>query len=763
MKTSTLLILLFTMNLSAFANMGFRENIGQIKNQNGQPAQAVRFLLQCEGYNVQLRQEGFSYDFIRRNGEEIIIDRVDFIFNDFNPNYSIEKIAPQIPYKTTYVADNGNQQFEKIVYKNFYNGIDIVFKRKGENLFEYDFVISDTGNITDIEFFIKGADITEVQQNELFISNEFIQFKEIIPLSFDNNGKPVDVFFDKSKHNTISFACKRHKSGITVDPTPELLYATYTSDDWNILDVEFIDNLEYITLGSGTPVNVATEGAFQSTLVGLINAILSRFDASNNLVWCTYFGDDLTFAYEFAIANDKIIFCGISTSTELATNDAFQHENGGARDIVITIFSLEGTFEHCTYFGGSDNETPLAVAHINAGKVAIGGQTESSNFPTISSSTSYSDNQDAFIAVFDINNKVFEFSHIIGGEEDEIIWDIIPYSNNEFIFVGASESNNLSTIGVNIPPSSLSANYNGGNDGLIGKVQLSSEIEFIGYLGNTGLESIRFGGINSQNHLILLCSSQLTNIPFTSNAEITSFQGNTDGTAIYIFDNNFNLNYCSLLFQPFSFDYGNLVIDDFDNIFITSQTSSSTNIATPNALQEELFLYPLQQNPSNDAFIMKLSPSGQKLWGTYFGNYSYQVGTSLDVKESRLIISGITGSDQSYPEEYQYSFITEDAFENQLSGSGGFIAIFDQLVDVNEFETSENTIRIFPNPSSDIINLSGVDPQQALCNIYDITGKNVYSNTLNAPAIAIQALPAGVYTLTLQTPSSFQSTKFIKQ
>ena len=763
MKTYTFLILLLTLNFSALANSGFRENIGQIKNQNGQPAQAVRYLLQCEGYNVQLRNDGFSYDFIRRIDEEIIIDRVDFIFNDFNSNYSIEKVAPQSPYKTSYVADNGKKQFEKIIYKNFYNGIDIVFKRKGESLFEYDFIISDTGNITDIEFFIQGADVTDIQQNELFIGNEFIQFKEIIPLSFDNKGKPVDVFFQKSNQNTISLTCKSQDSGITIDPTPELLYATYTGESWGILDIKFLENLDYITLSSGNPIDVATQGAYQTVLEGISNAILSRFDASNNLVWSTYFGDALTFAYEFTIANDKIVFCGISTATELPTNGAFQPNNAGARDIILTIFSLDGVFEHCTYLGGELDDTPIAITYLGVGKVAIGGQTNSTNFPIINSNTSYSGNGDAFLAVFDINQKLFDFSHCVGGEEFETISDVIAYSSSEFVFIGSSESNGLSNLGTTAPPPSISPNYNGNEDGIIGKVHINGIIDFIGYIGSSGLESFRFGIVNSQNDLIIVCSTSLSNLPFTSDAQFTNLSGSTDGNALFIFDSDFNLNYCSLLFQPYSFTYGDLAIDEFDNIYLASQTSSNDNISTPGAFQENLFSYPFSQNPSQDAFIMKLSPNGQKLWGTYFGNYAYQAGTSIDIKESKLIMAGLSGSDSDYPSEYQHAFVSSDAFEDELILGGGFIAIFDQLVNVNEFETTENTIQVFPNPSYEVINISANDLQQAVCNIYDITGKTVYSHKLNSPSINIEILPSGIYTLTLQTPSSLRTAKFIKQ
>jgi len=41
---------------------GFYENRGQIKDQNNKPNAAVKFLLSSPGFNVQLRQTGFSYD-----------------------------------------------------------------------------------------------------------------------------------------------------------------------------------------------------------------------------------------------------------------------------------------------------------------------------------------------------------------------------------------------------------------------------------------------------------------------------------------------------------------------------------------------------------------------------------------------------------------------------------------------------------------------------------------------------------------------------
>lgn len=766
MKTYSILLSILLFNLTLFANTGFRENIGQIKNQNGQPAGAVRYFLHCEGYNVQLRNDGFSYDFIRRNGEEITIDRVDFIFNNFNSNYAINKISPQSPYKTSYVADNGSSQYEKIIYKNFYEGIDIVFKRKGEDAFEYDFVISENGSINDIKFNVQGADLKDVKGNELFIGNEFIQFKEIIPLSFDKNGKTVEVFFKRSNQNTISLICANQNSGITIDPTPVLLYATYTKESWGIQDVKFLENTDYITLGFGDPIDIATEGAYQTSLVGIFNVILSRFDMSNDLLWSTYFGADITAAYEFVIVDDKIVFCGIAEGNNLPTDGAFQPNNNGGRDIIIGIFNTDGAFEHCTYLGGSGYDQASDIAYIGNGKVAIGGRTESVNFPTINSTSSYSGLTDGIVAVFDINDKNFISSFIVGGSDSDFVEDIISNEDGSFEFIGWTESSDINISGLSSPPNAFSNTpivSGGWDEGLIGYVNVNLELEFLGFLGGDQGDKLLFGTRTNENKLILISSSSSSDLPFTANADLTNIQNEFGAAVVYIFNESFNLEYCSQLFASSFFFDGDVVSDEFGNIYIHATTSSATNVATSGALYEDFFQYPFTPNPNYDGAIIQLTPTGQKNWGTYFGNYSLQTSFAIDYLNSKLIVGGITGSDALYPIEYQSSFLSDDAMEDNVNISAGFIAIFDQLVNVNEFESAENTIQIFPNPTSEMINLKGEELQQALCTIYDMTGKAVYSNQLNTSTINIENLPSGIYTLTLQTPSSLRKAKFVKQ
>ena len=62
-----LLLLLLLFIIPSFGqqkngSIGFKENKGQIIDQNGKPNNAVKFLLNTNGLNVQLKQNGFSYD-----------------------------------------------------------------------------------------------------------------------------------------------------------------------------------------------------------------------------------------------------------------------------------------------------------------------------------------------------------------------------------------------------------------------------------------------------------------------------------------------------------------------------------------------------------------------------------------------------------------------------------------------------------------------------------------------------------------------------
>ena len=82
-------LLLTTLNATApvVTGLQFLENKGQIKDQNRQPNSSVKFLFRSPGFNVQLRQTGFSYDTYTASENNVLqFQRVDIELSGCNSN-----------------------------------------------------------------------------------------------------------------------------------------------------------------------------------------------------------------------------------------------------------------------------------------------------------------------------------------------------------------------------------------------------------------------------------------------------------------------------------------------------------------------------------------------------------------------------------------------------------------------------------------------------------------------------------------------------
>ena len=107
-------------------------------------------------------------------------------------------------------------------------------------------------------------------------------------------------------------------------------------------------------------------------------------------------------------------------------------------------------------------------------------------------------------------------------------------------------------------------------------------------------------------------------------------------------------------------------VDAIGNVYVTGVTSSTTGIATIGAFQGSL-------NGSSDAFIAKFNPSGNRLWGTYFGGnnsvnqYDEAAAVAVDGLSNIIITGESNGST---------NLSTAGAFQTTPS-DGIYIASFD--------------------------------------------------------------------------------------
>jgi hypothetical protein len=149
---------------------------------------------------------------------------------------------------------------------------------------------------------------------------------------------------------------------------------------------------------------IATTGAFQQYLAGSANAFVSKFSTKGSMLWSTYYGGSSTdVAYNLTTdANKNIWITGTtSSSSGLATGDAFQKTNAGSGDVFFAKFISQGYRTFGTYFGGSGNDFAWDIKVKGTKVYVTGGSASTSGIATSGAyQTSNGGSTDAFISLF---------------------------------------------------------------------------------------------------------------------------------------------------------------------------------------------------------------------------------------------------------------------------------------------------------------------------------------------------------------------------
>lgn len=145
------------------------------------------------------------------------------------------------------------------------------------------------------------------------------------------------------------------------------------------------------------------------------------------------------------------------------------------------------------------------------------------------------------------------------------------------------------------------------------------------------------------------------------------------------------------------------VVDNAGCCYIAGRTYSTSNIASSGA-------YQMIMGGLGDAFFAKFSPSGQRIWATYYGGMASEEFHGMSMTpDVKLILSGITGSPNniSTPGSFQPtlgSFGSSDAFLVNLTlpvpGYGGPIMEEPNLKMVQGVQLMQTATYIFQGPQT---------------------------------------------------------------
>ena len=726
MKIKTAIALLIITCFSSYTSIaskpvsgqfGFIENKGQIIDQNNNLNPSVLYLYNGNGLHVQLKQAGFSYEVWKvakgassfqpiaiskmpeDNSQEQIVDtifthRIDISFVNSNTNAIITANQPAsnyINYYTTGTSEAGItnvHHYKKVLYQNIYPNIDVEFILSDEKKcgnFKYNFIIHPGGKVSDIKLQLAGCSSNSLTDNgNILIETAYGNIDESIPMSYqldaNNNQQTIAASFitHNPKLNTYGLSVGTYDTSKTliIDPFPST-YLGGTSNDGGAT-IANDNNHNIIMCGTACSyTSIATSGAFQTSFSGTSAAFIAKFNSTGTIQWSTYFGGTgqtgPTGGRCMGIdALNNIFITGMTaSSTNIATTGVYQGSLSGATDAFIAKFDSTGARVWGTYFGGSGNEQSHGIAIDLRGNLLIGGFTTSTSsiatsgaFQTTHGGGSY----DGFIAKFNSSCTALLWATYYGGTGTDQGQGIVSDLYGNVYMAGITSS----TTGI-ASSGSWQSTYGGGvMDAFIVKLDSSGNRLWGTYYGQDQYDAAYTIAIDVMGNIAI---AGLTNSGsgFTSSGAFhpTYHGGTTNGGdafilkflpsgtrlwATYFGGSGDDVGYC-------------LAFDNYGNIYLTGETSSTDSISTAGAYQTTYGggLY--------DAYIVKFDSTGVQMWATYFGDSLTDIGWGIMVEWNGVIlISGQTNSTSKIANSAGYQTVfgggPADAFIASFNNGG---------------------------------------------------------------------------------------------
>jgi hypothetical protein len=609
---------------TALSVPGFVPNKGQFIDQHQHANDEVQYLYSNGMFNLQLKQDGFSYELFRlvevtenRSGDGYEYD--PFIAtSEMSPQFefhstridvkflgaAVPQLSPSdetgtlLNYYTVHTGSNGItgvKSYNNVSYKNVYPGIDLHFYAPDEagQPLKYEWLVQPGADPSQIKMEYAGATSLQLKEDG--------SFDVLTTIGKLNEGKIFAYTMDDEQQTYAAYSIDRNIISYTVKGSnsktlvidPNITWFSYYGGSKN----EDLFEGEMAFDGKGSPLiagntsspqNIASTGAHQVTYGdGGVDGFVAKFKPNGNMAWATYYGSyDRDGCHAIAADAAYNIFVGGNTfsSSGIATAGCHQEVFGGAMDAFFVKFNKDGIRQWATYFGGTGYGDQVNGVECDAsGTVYFTGYTCSPN--NISTPGAYQEvyngvddeTGDVMVGAFTTDGALLWCSYHSGPSQDRA-HDIVLLENGDFYVEGTCESTTqFATAGIH------QSTYGGGpQDAFISKWSADGDLYWCSYYGGEGDEHGR-----------------------------------------------------------------GLAIDSNNNAYIGGWTISTVGIGTPGTAQPDWFPgYNSEGNPAADAYLAKFTPEGMLAWGTYYGGKDLERsrGIAVDKKNDVVYMVGQTNS-----------------------------------------------------------------------------------------------------------------------
>ncbi|MCX6583196.1 MAG: SBBP repeat-containing protein [Candidatus Aminicenantes bacterium] len=364
------------------------------------------------------------------------------------------------------------------------------------------------------------------------------------------------------------------------------------------------------------------------------------------------------------------------------------------------------TLEYSTYLGGSSDEYYASGAVDNTGHIYMTGYTHSVDFPTRNAyQSSKLNGYDAFLTKFTADGSGLVFSTYVGGNNDDKGTRIVVSSTGDIYISGYTNSTNFPAVNP------LAGDYD------TFCCRFDADGNFLGgrLVGGSGTDLNNAIAINKSNHVYLTGWTSSLNYPL-KNPYQNILQGNHHDIYICKFDPGLTEIEYSTYLGGKGGDSGGaeLVVDDFDYIYLQGVTSSS-NLPLKNAWQKTYAggLY--------DTYLCKIKPDGSDLvFSTYLGGSGTDYGHGIAVDENGGIIVGGDTHSSDFPVKSPYQGTKRgnpDSYVSKFSPDGSELIYSTLLGGSNSncygFMTADRAGYVYISGSTNSPDFPTVNPYQS--------------------------------------------------
>lgn len=617
----------------------------------------------------------------------------------------------------------GIPTFSKLVYKDLWPGIDLVYFG-AVNKLKYSFVVEPGADPEQIRLEYQGVtNVLVNDNNELVVTTPCGEFKDAKPYSYQKiDGKHNEVSMSYSVENAESISQRtfsfdigdyNHNEPLILDPAI-ILFSGYIGGqgaEWyGDIDVDLFGNV-YIT-GQTT----SDEISFPIIVGPYLNysgegdCFIAKLNASGIYYeYCGYIGGS-NYESGLGIKVDKegnAYLMGMTSSSE---KDDFPVKggpdltyNGGDYDAFIAKVNSTGTdIVFCGYIGGDNIECDIGgdIDIDDVGNSYITGITYSDekSFPVVGGpDLTFNGNFDCFVAKIISSGKRIEYCGYIGGLSDDESCSIVVDENYN-VYIGGRTFSDQSTFPVKKGPD---LTLNGYEDAFIAKINSNGlDLDYCGYIGGSNFDVCLGIDIDYKSNVYLtgITNSDQSSFPCKQGPDLI-YNGNSDAFVAKITSSGNYIEYCGYLGGNKSEYANDIVVDSECNVYITGTTRSDEN-TFPVKLGPEL-----TYDDDGDAFIAKVNSTGTDfIFCGYIGGMDNEFSRSVSIdKLDNCYIYGQTYSDElTFPVQigpdlthdsihllWPVSFITKIlqtglyADTYVLSEKGGHVNLFLEAGEIN--------------------------------------------------------------------------------